>query len=155
MKALFCFTATFIKHWDHFSCFLAPENKKQIFSERIRAQKSWAILFKLQKKCNKVTPQLSIQVSKVRFKYEIYMSYMTWLTTWTQLGEKHTKAHSPTIPSVVAMVFSHILSFLQLHARHVYLENIKKNRLNEKWSINHPTKGNAQLNTSIYTPLRK
>lgn len=31
--------------------------------------------------------------------------------TKTQLGEKRTKAQSPTSPAVVAMVFSHVLSF--------------------------------------------
>lgn len=34
-----------------------------------------------------------------------------------------------------------------------------ENRRNEKWSVNRPTKGNVQLNTSIYTkylwPLQK
>lgn len=47
---------------------------------------------------------------------------------------------------------------MQLHARHVHLEKYE-NRRNEKWPINHPTKGNVQLNTSIYTvclwPLQK
>lgn len=65
---------------------------------------------------------------------------MTLFTTQTQLGEKHTKADSPTIPSVVAMVFSHLLSFnrvMQLQARLKCLENMKTGEMESGPSTIH------------------